>query len=258
MPLASHGRHAKPRTPVLRSAAATAALGTAAAAVSVLGSGTAQAAPAGHSNVAMLGSTGPAFHAPTRVGSAQQVITVQSNGSYATVTAWQIGATGWQQVVSTTAGRVGANGVTNGLTRTQGTNTTPTGTFTITQGFGVAPNPGTRMPYHQVTAHDWWVEDPTSAYYNQMRTDTQGGFHLTEAGDDGSEHLINYPTQYHNALVINFNMDPAVQGRGAGIFLHDLSSSAGPTAGCVAVPASVLTKIMTWIDPAAHPVIVIS
>ncbi|MHA6759578.1 L,D-transpeptidase family protein [Streptacidiphilus sp. PAMC 29251] len=153
--------------------------------------------------------------------------------------------------------RVGTNGITNGTTRTQGTSTTPTGTYTITQGFGVGANPGTKMPYHQVTTHDWWVEDPTSAYYNQMRTDTQGGFHLTEAGNDGSEHLINYPTQYHNALVINFNMNPAVHTRGAGIFLHDLGPQAGPTAGCVAVPAVTMTRIMQWINPSQNPVIAI-
>jgi L,D-peptidoglycan transpeptidase YkuD (ErfK/YbiS/YcfS/YnhG family) len=193
----------------------------------------------------------------TLAATTTQVITVKANGSYATVTLWQKTSGTWHKLASTTSARVGSHGITNGATRTQGTYTTPTGTYTITQGFGVGANPGTKMPYHQVTTHDWWVEDPTSAYYNQMRTDTQGGFHLTESGDDGSEHLVNYPTQYHNALVINFNMNPAVKGRGAGIFLHDLGPKAGPTAGCVAVPAAFLTQTMKWITPTAHPVIAI-
>ncbi|WP_084724609.1 LysM peptidoglycan-binding domain-containing protein [Streptacidiphilus melanogenes] len=197
------------------------------------------------------------FPVPVAVGQATQVITVKASGSYATVTLWAKSGTSWQKIASTTSARVGANGITNGATRTQGTDTTPTGTYTITEGFGVGANPGTKMPYHQVTTHDWWVEDPTSAYYNQMRTDTQGGFHLTEQGDDGSEHLINYPTQYHNALVINFNMNPAVKGRGAGIFFHDLGPQAGPTAGCVAVPATFMAQVMQWINPADHPVIAI-
>ncbi len=113
------------------------------------------------------------------------------------------------------------------------------------------------MPYHHVTPHDWWVQDPSSAHYNRMRTDTQGGFHLTEQGPLGSEHLINYPVQYDNALVIDFNTSPVVKGRGAGIFLHDLGSQAGATAGCVAVPAAFLTRTLHWIDPAHHPVIAI-
>ncbi|MFF9819487.1 L,D-transpeptidase family protein [Streptomyces sp. NPDC014006] len=209
--------------------------------------------PAGSYSVS--GST--PFPVPVTVGKATQVITVKANGTHATVTLWQKSRSGWSQVVSTTGARVGAHGITDGATRKQGTGTTPTGTYTITQGFGVGANPGTKMPYHQVTSHDWWVEDPTSAYYNQMRTDTQGGFHLTESGDDGSEHLIDYPTQYHNALVIDFNTSPAVKGRGAGIFLHDLGPQAGPTGGCVAVPSSFMTGVLKWIDPGDHPVIAI-
>lgn len=197
------------------------------------------------------------FPVAVTVGSATEVITVKASGSHATVTAWQLSGNAWQAVYTTSSARIGANGITNGATRVQNTNTTPTGTYTITQGFGVGANPGTAMPYHQVNTHDWWVEDPTSAYYNQMRTDTLGGFHLTQSGADGSEHLIEYPTQYHNALVINFNMNPAVKGRGAGIFLHDLGPQAGPTGGCVALPATVMTEIIQWIKPTAHPVIAI-
>jgi L,D-peptidoglycan transpeptidase YkuD (ErfK/YbiS/YcfS/YnhG family) len=198
------------------------------------------------------------FPVPVAAGTATtQVITVKASGSHATVTLWRKTSGAWHKMAATAAARIGSHGITNGATRVQGSYTTPTGTYPITRGFGVGVNPGTAMPYHRVTSHDWWVEDPTSAYYNQMRTDTQGGFHLTEAGVNGSEHLIDYPTQYHNALVINYNMNPAVKGRGAGIFLHDLGPQAGPTAGCVAVPADFLTRTMKWIVPGAHPVIAI-
>jgi L,D-peptidoglycan transpeptidase YkuD (ErfK/YbiS/YcfS/YnhG family) len=267
---ASSGRHAKPRTPVVRRAASATALGAAAAVCAVAAAGTANAAifpgspaQAGNSHTPAPGALPapqPGAHFPVKVtlgAATTQVITVKASGSYATVALWQKVSGVWRQQATTASARVGSHGITDGATRTQGTYTTPTGTYTITQGFGVGANPGTRMPYHQVTSHDWWVEDPTSAYYNQMRTDTQGGFHLTESGDNGSEHLINYPTQYHNALVINYNMNPAVKGRGAGIFLHDLGPQAGPTAGCVAVPAAFLTQVMKWITPGAHPVIAI-
>ncbi|MBC3840538.1 L,D-transpeptidase family protein [Streptacidiphilus sp. 4-A2] len=198
------------------------------------------------------------FPVPVTVGNATQVITVQARAnSDATVQLWQKTGNTWTSIYTTVNARVGANGITNGATRVQGTDTTPTGTYSITQGFGVGANPGTKMPYHVVTSDDWWDEDPTSAYYNQMRTSEQGGFHLTQTGPDGSEQLIDYPVQYHNALVINFNMDPTVVGRGAGIFLHDLGPEAGPTAGCVAVPEVTMTRIMQWINPADQPVIAI-
>lgn len=215
------------------------------------------ALPVGSGGAHAAQPPGSPFPVAVTPGNATQVITVKANGTYATVTAWQKTGLSWQAVYTTSAARVGANGITDGATRVQGTDTTPTGTYTITQGFGNGPNPGTKMPYHLVTSHDWWDEDPTSAYYNTMRTDTQGGFHLTQDGPDGSEQLADYPVQYHNALVINFNMNPAVHTRGAGIFLHDLGADAGPTAGCVALPEAVMTQIITWIDPADNPVIAI-
>ncbi|MEV8128741.1 L,D-transpeptidase family protein [Streptomyces sp. NPDC085944] len=196
----------------------------------------------------------PDFPVPVEVGNATQVVTVEARGSYATVTAWAKGSTGWKAQFSTASGRVGSNGVTNGATRRQGTWTTPTGTYTITEGFGVEAG-GTSMPYHVVTDDDWWVEDPESEFYNSMHSTQGADFPLTESGDRGSEHLIGYPTQYAKALVINFNRWPAIPGRGAGIFLH--VNGSGATAGCVSVPRATMDRVMNWIKPSAHPRIAI-
>ncbi|MFF4548902.1 L,D-transpeptidase [Streptomyces sp. NPDC001435] len=196
----------------------------------------------------------PNFPVPASPGDATQLITVKASGSYATVTAWAKGASGWKAQFSTSAGRVGSNGVTNGATRRQGTYTTPSGTYSITEGFGVEAG-GTSMPYHVVNSSDWWVEDPQSKFYNSMHSAAGADFPLTEAGDRGSEHLINYPTQYAKALVINFNRWPATPGRGAGIFLH--VNGNGATAGCVSVPRATMDQIMAWIRPGTHPRIAI-
>ncbi|MFE1073986.1 L,D-transpeptidase family protein [Streptomyces sp. NPDC058783] len=196
----------------------------------------------------------PDFPVPVEVGNATQVITVEARGSYATVTAWAKGSAGWKARFSTASGRVGSNRVTNGATRRQGTWTTPTGTYTITEGFGVEAS-GTSMPYHVVTDDDWWVEDPESKFYNSMHSAQGADFPLTESGDRGSEHLIDYPTQYAEALVINFNRWPATPGRGAGIFLH--VNGSGATAGCVSVPRATMDRFMNWIEPSAHPRIAI-
>ncbi|MER7700642.1 L,D-transpeptidase family protein [Streptomyces sp. NPDC096095] len=196
----------------------------------------------------------PSFPVPVRLGNATQVITVRANGSYAAVTAWQKGPSGWKPAISTTAGRVGSNGVTNGATRRQNTYTTPSGTYTLTQGFGLRAG-GTAMPYTVVDSSHWWVQDPESKYYNSLRTEAEADFPLTEKGERGSEHLVNYPTQYAKALVIDFNRWPAVPGRGAGIFLH--VNGNGATAGCVSVPRATMDRIMAWIKPSAHPRIAI-
>ncbi|GGR31238.1 hypothetical protein GCM10010282_24650 [Streptomyces roseolus] len=191
---------------------------------------------------------------PVNVGNATQVITVKAGGSYATVTAWQKGSTGWKAQFSTSAGRVGSNGVVDGATRRQNTSTTPSGTYTITEGFGVESG-GTAMPYTKVDDRHWWVQDPESTFYNQMHTAEGADFPLVESGERGSEHLINYPTQYAKALVIDFNRWPAVPGRGAGIFLH--VNGSGATAGCVSVPRATMDRFMGWVEPSANPRIAI-
>ncbi|MEV6106320.1 L,D-transpeptidase family protein [Streptomyces sp. NPDC051940] len=196
----------------------------------------------------------PDFPVPVSLGDATQVITVKASGSYATVTAWAKTSAGWKSAITTTAGRVGSNGVVDGATRTQNTYTTPGGTYTITEGFGIESG-GTAMPYTRVNDTHWWVQDPESQYYNSMHTAAGADFPLTETGDRGSEHLINYPVQYAKALVINFNRWPAVPGRGAGIFLH--VNGSGATAGCVSVPRATMDQIMAWIRPGAHPRIAI-
>jgi L,D-peptidoglycan transpeptidase YkuD (ErfK/YbiS/YcfS/YnhG family) len=142
---ASHGRHSRRR--VLAGAASL--LGTAALLVAPVAAQAASAA-------AHAAAAAPRFPVPVRLRNAQQVITVQAHGSYATVTAWQLGRTGWQRVFATTAARIGAHGLADGATRKQDTLTTPTGTYTITQGFGNGAAPrGTRMPYHRVASDDW-------------------------------------------------------------------------------------------------------
>ena len=195
---------------------------------------------------------------PVSAGSATQVITVQAHGSYATVTAWERAGTGWRRVIATSSARIGANGVVAGSARKQGTDTTPTGTYTLTQAFGIKADPGTTMPYHQVTNDDWWVEDNLSAYYNQLRRASQGGFDTAapESSVNGSEHLITHTVPYQYAVVIDYNMAPAVRYRGAGIFLH--VNGAGATAGCVSVPLATMVAILRWLNPFAHPRIAIA
>ena len=141
--------------------------------------------------------------------------------------------------------------------RKQGTGTTPSGTFTLTEAFGIAANPGARLPYHQVGGDDWWVQDNNSRYYNQMRRGSLGGFDtsLPESDVNGSERLITHEKAYRYAVVIDFNRWPAVPYRGAGIFLHVDTGRA--TAGCVSVSASAMVTLLRWLDPAKAPRIAI-
>jgi L,D-peptidoglycan transpeptidase YkuD (ErfK/YbiS/YcfS/YnhG family) len=155
---------------------------------------------------------------------------------------------GFVQVVATKAW-VGANGFSNGRTRHQGSLTTPTGTYSMTEAFGIQPNPGTALPYHQVEKGDWWVEDNTSRYYNSLRNERLGGFHPTRRGVNGSERLLDYHGQYAHVVVLNFNRPPdrRVHKRGAGIFLH-VKSPKGATAGCISISKSELRLLMSYLQ----------
>ena len=56
------------------------------------------------------------------------------------------------------------------------------------------------------------------------------------------------------AADIAYNTNPVVPGKGSAIFLH--VSTGGGTAGCVSLAESNLLEVLRWLDPAAHPVIV--
>ncbi|MER5277149.1 L,D-transpeptidase family protein [Streptomyces sp. NPDC002809] len=201
----------------------------------------------------LLGARPPAvLPLPLRLagtGGGSQLITAVASGTAATtgtVTWWSLRAGRWVAAGSAPA-RFGANGLAEGASRKQGTATTPTGLYRLPYAFGVkAAGPGTRYPYRRVGERSWWCQDNAARAYNRWMEPRSTDCRATEA-----EHLITYPTQYARALVVGFNYDRPVRGRGAGIFLH--VNGRGATAGCVSVPAAAMDRILAWADPARRP-----
>ncbi len=169
---------------------------------------------------------------PVTLKKSQQSVTVaKTSGTRATVTmvkrkpGTQCGV---QRVFRDTSGRIGYGGAVPAAKRRQGTGTTPQGTFSVTEGFGLKANPGTRLPYRVPGKNSYWVLDSRSAFYNQWRESSQGGFR-TGPG----ERLRDFPGQYNYSAVINYNRWPAVKGKGGAIFLH--VHGRGATGGCVSI-----------------------
>ncbi|MEU6867394.1 L,D-transpeptidase family protein [Streptomyces sp. NPDC046876] len=193
----------------------------------------------------------PALLADTGGGS--QLITAVAPAPGSTtgrVTWWENWAGQWYEKGSTEA-RFGAKGLTEGSTRVQGTNTTPAGLFELPYAFGIRRAPvGTHYDYRRVTKDSWWCQDNASASYNRWVEPLPA-----DCAPGESEHLVTYETQYAHALVIAFNYDQPVRGRGAGIFLH--VNGKGATAGCVSVPKDAMRDILRWADPLHHPHIAI-
>ncbi|MFI2201244.1 L,D-transpeptidase [Streptomyces sp. NPDC020192] len=206
------------------------------------------------SSFALLGSAPapgsvplPARMADTGGGS--QLITAQAPGADSTsgtVTWWDLRDGQWVRAGSAPA-RFGANGLAEGTTRKQGTNTTPTGLYGLPFGFGIKPAPGgTSVAYRAVREGSWWCQDNDSASYNRWVEPLPDDCRASE-----SEHLISYAAQYAYGLVIGFNYDRPVRGRGAGIFLHVNGLAA--TAGCVSVPEDAMRRILQWAEPQRGP-----
>ncbi|MEV6847912.1 L,D-transpeptidase family protein [Actinoplanes sp. NPDC051411] len=204
----------------------------------------------------------------THVGTAQQLlVVVGTGGTYATLHAYQREKPGWREVVPPMAARIGYGGWVWAAARVQETGTTPAGTFTLTDAFGLAADPGAKLPYRRVGKNDYWVgdrRDPRT--YNLWEPAAVSG-RTWRTGQ--SERLSSYPVQYQFAVVIDFNRPapatvswdkthreyvtsrPSGIGRGSAIFLH--VNGRGSTAGCVSVSRAHLVGILHWLDPAKRP-----
>jgi L,D-peptidoglycan transpeptidase YkuD (ErfK/YbiS/YcfS/YnhG family) len=180
---------------------------------------------------------------------AQQAITVAApawGATRATLQAWNRSGAGWTKVGPSVSAWLGSAGMSTNAR--EGYSGTPAGSFGLTQAFGNYADPGTAMPYFQATADDWWDGDSTSATYNthQRCAPSSCRFRTSE-----SENLHDIGWVYGYAVVINYNMSPAVPGKGSAFFLHVTENK--PTEGCVSIPQGDLVRILAWLDPARHP-----
>ncbi len=172
---------------------------------------------------------------PAAKTSDQLVVVKYKSGSTATLTMHEKGSDGiWRQTLSPTA-YVGRNGI--GKTK-EGDKKTPTGTFNLKTPFGIKSNPGTSLDYVKVTKYHYWCGTSGSKYYNRL-IDTR----LTSrARTSSDEYLINYKGVYNYAAFIDYNAS-GTAGKGSCIFLHCTGSNKY-TAGCIAIPESVMIKVL--------------
>lgn len=187
-------------------------------------------------------------------GRATQLVTVWApryRTTYARLTTWAKRGGCWVLVAGPFTARVGWNGLSNH--HMEGDGTTPTGAYGIgSTMYGVAPDPGVHFRYHRLVCGDWWDENPRSSGYNSF-VHVRCGVRPSFA--KGSEALWKETRAYRSFAVIDYNMHPVVPGRGSGVFLHD--DVGGPTAGCVSLSPSALLRVLRWLRPGSHPLIVI-
>jgi L,D-peptidoglycan transpeptidase YkuD (ErfK/YbiS/YcfS/YnhG family) len=137
--------------------------------------------------------------------------------------------------------------------RVPGDYATPIGLYSFgTVMYGNSPvSPTTRYPYHHFVCGDWWNEQPGSPTYDEFQHVPCA---ITPAYAADSEALWTEVQPYQHFIDIQM---PAPPDNGAGIFLHD-DMAVGYTEGCVALPNAELDAVLGWLNPAAHPHILIS
>ena len=181
------------------------------------------------------------------LGDSKQLIAAVSSGCSAVVYGYSAGDQGWQMDFVSN-GCVGTNGVS--ANSREGISCTPKGLFSLGFAFGTDPLTDLSIPYRQLNENCYWVDDPASPVYNQWQE-------TTEINWNSAEHLIDYASSYHYAVVVNYNCDPVVPGAGSAIFLH-CTAGASSTAGCIAVPDSQMWDILHWLREEDLPLILTS
>lgn len=127
----------------------------------------------------------------------------------------------------------------------------PAGVFRIGKLYGYAPGPpqGCRLPYHQVTERDCWIDDVNHPAYNRHI--------LVDPANPppwySSQRMRLGDFAYEFLLEIRHNADPPIRGHGSAIFFHIRRGPDRPSHGCTTMERGNLVSMLRWLDPRAHP-----
>lgn len=177
-----------------------------------------------------------------------QLVVVKSEGSKAKIYFFEKSHNIWKYTkkIKTVDGFVGKQGVSHNAS--EYAQYTPSGLYALSTAFGINDNPGTKMDYFKVTYDSYWVDDPSSTYYNQHVEGAEN------ADWQSAEHLIDCNPAYNYAIFIEYNTNPIVPGKGSAFFVHVGNE---PTAGCVAIGEDSMIHLLQWLNPAKSPHILI-
>ena len=132
-----------------------------------------------------------------------------------------------------------------GITRRkrEGDGATPAGRFALVRLLfrpDRGPPPRAALPRRALLPRDGWCDDPRSARYNKP---------VVLSFPAGHERMWRDDHLYDAVVVIDYNLRPAHRGGGSAIFMHVQASPDRPTAGCVALKADALRRLLGRLGP---------
>ena len=155
------------------------------------------------------------------------------------------------QVFNCTLGRAG---VIIAADKKEGDGKTPLGDFPLRQLLYRADRvakPETGLKTEILTPETGWCEDPAHPDYNKKIT-----LKIPLPHPAAHDRMTRDDALYDYTVVIGYNDQPVVAGKGSTIFLHLARPDFGPTAGCIGLAAEDMRAVLKLCTPASRITIV--
>lgn len=145
-----------------------------------------------------------------------------------------------------------------GPQKREGDGRSPAGVFGVGMAFGYAQRAETALNYQPMSANHYCMDVDGSALYNQIVDRNEVGADAVRGSTEPMRldlHSKGDP-RYSQGFVIQHNPGNK-PGAGSCIFAHLWRKSGESTAGCTAMPDTVMTDLLAWLQPDQHPVFVL-
>jgi D-alanyl-D-alanine dipeptidase len=133
----------------------------------------------------------------------------------------------------------------------EGDGKAPAGIFPIDTAFGFSDRELASLPYVQLLPTTDCVDDTASSHYNTVIDKAS----VSRVDWNSAEHMREV-AQYKIGVIVGYNAQPPIKGRGSCIFLHIWAGPDSHTAGCTAFDETKLREVVAWLDPKKHPLLV--
>lgn len=182
-----------------------------------------------------------------------QLVLVRNDGSLphiSTVRAFEKKSGTWAPVFGPVRATTGRSGFASVGGKHEGDGMTPVGIYPLGFVFGYPPSVVSAMPYRRMTRQDIWIDDPASPDYNRLKK-------KDETKARSFEDMVLPDNRYKYGIVVEYNTNPVVPGRGSAIFIHIWKDENTATAGCVALSEENILKLIRWLDPEKKPLVLL-
>jgi L,D-peptidoglycan transpeptidase YkuD (ErfK/YbiS/YcfS/YnhG family) len=91
------------------------------------------------------------------------------------------------------------------------------------------------LPARPIRRDDAWCEDPSDRRYNRP---------IKQSASSTGDRLQRDDRLYDLVIELDHNTRPRIAGRGSAVFIHVARPDLSPTAGCVALNAPTLARLL--------------